>query len=209
MKPAKQPKKNNKQVTLILFLVFIAPVALAGILLKTDTWKLNGTHNHGTLIAPPIAIGNWLEPTIHSKSSKLAKKETERKTWKLILITQTDCDASCKNALMLMRQTHTALGPNQHRVSRLLMHQKPLTPTATQLIQTTFPKMNVLNFTTESPLESLQSTNMHTSATVYVVDPLGYALLSFAVGPDQQKTIIEGKGLLKDLKKLLKLSRVG
>jgi hypothetical protein len=54
----------------------------------------------------------------------------------------------------------------------------------------------------------LQDPSVSTSQLL-IIDPLGNGMLLHSVPTDERQSILEGKGFVKDLKRLLKYSRIG
>jgi hypothetical protein len=97
---------------------------------------------------------------------------------------------------------HAALGKDIDRLQRfyLLADGSP-DPELTDLISREYPHLKVLSVDADS-LDDTFGTAWATEHKVYIVDPLGNIMMVYTMNK-------LGKPLLKDLKHLLKASRIG
>lgn len=177
--------------------IAFVPLILAIGLYFSQSWSPSGRVNEGTLYTPPLTLSALL---LKNSRDQKAEDLIDEKKWQLLFITSEMNDQTLES-LHLMRQVHKALGKNQNRIERNLV---TLTPPANNNIQTLvidYPNMRQL-FTQESDLQQFFSKNQPQVPALFICDPLGNIMLSY-----QLEQI--GKPLLKDLKKLLKLSKIG
>ena len=124
-----------------------------------------------------------------------------RDKWSLVYVGDGACDADCRKALVFARQTRLSLNQEMIRVDRVMLatdhccdrtyldaEQAGLT-----LIDGAAPALQ--EFVAAFPATDR-------AASLFVVDPLGNLVMRYDVRTDP-------KGLLTDLKKLLKLSHIG
>lgn len=114
-----------------------------------------------------------------------------RGRWVLLTVAARDCDTACRHQLYLTRQVRLAQGRERGRVARALLQ-----PPGGAAVEE--PGLRRL-LSPESGLEGLSADG---SARTYVVDPLGRVMLRFPARP-------EGKGMIRDLGRLLKASGIG
>lgn len=202
-RPAEQaaPSARSRRQIYILIGAFFAPLALAFILYYGLDVRPHGNTNQGDLIHPPVTLPEVELPGMADQ--KLAANAL-RGRWSMVYIGDGACDARCREALTLMRQTRLALGDDIPRVQRVFLvtgeccdqayldaeHGGLLlgridNPEGQTLLQT-FP----------------DAARASTLGRIYLVDPLGNLMMKYE--PDAPQ-----KGLLEDLKKLLKLSHIG
>ena len=101
-----------------------------------------------------------------------------------------------------MRQIHKLLAKDQHRVIRMIVHLDAPSTELNALIAREYP--NALNmYGDEKDISSAlgDSARIHQNET-YIMDPIGNVMMRFT--QDQPNQL-----LLKDLKKLLKVSQIG
>jgi cytochrome oxidase Cu insertion factor (SCO1/SenC/PrrC family) len=119
--------------------------------------------------------------------------------WVMVHVGTAGCDAACAWQLYLMRQTRIAQGKEQSRIERLWVLTDRGKPDAA--LMRDHPGLHVWRpadpaFVAQFP--AVQSRAEH----IYLIDPLGNLMLRFPVRSD-------AKGMMKDLKLLLKASQIG
>ncbi len=205
------PKPNNKKSMLTALAVFVIPFAAALFLHKTGLWSSVGTSNRGHLISPPIPFESIsLTDAEHSPVSA----EAFKKKWWMVYVLPENCTDACSNSLYQMRQVHTALGPEQKRVSRLLITTSEVAPDIQNLIEKEFPNLTVVHADKAQLSDAFsQSDNaelsQQQSGRIYLVDTMGAVFMHYPTYEDEQESILKGRNLLKDLQKVLKLSKIG
>lgn len=198
------PGPRSRTQIWILVAIFFSPLAIAFLLYYGgDGWRPAGNTNHGDLIQPPRLIPELSLTT--PDGSELAA-DTFRGKWTVAYIGSGECDARCREALTLIRQTRIALNDDMPRVQRLFLvsdaccDQAYLQTEHTGLLVALLDDANgqqikqVFQETTSEPVAQ--------AGRIYIIDPLGNLMMSYPPAA-------EPKGLLEDLKKLLKFSRIG
>lgn len=187
----------------MLVAVFFAPLLVAFVLYYAGGWRPAGSTNHGDLIDPPRPLPT---ASLNSPQGQALPPEMLHGKWTLIYIAASQCDSRCREALTLMRQTRLALNDDLLRVQRLLLATEPCCEQAyldeqhPGLITARADDAAGKAFVAVFPLYDHQPVEQ--AGRIYLVDPLGNLMMSYA--PDAQP-----RGLLEDLKKLLKLSHIG
>lgn len=204
-------RTRNRRALLIAVAVFIAPVLVAAIVLKTGLYQSVGTTNSGQLIEPPLPFEAM--PLADGNHQPLDPKQFLKKWW-LVYIIPPHCDASCNNSLFQMRQIHSALGPDQSRVSRLLVSTTPISAPLQTLISQEFPNLTVAYIQPGQLSEAFSAVGdpalkEEPGGHIYLVDTMGAVFMYYPTYADEQESILKGRDLLKDLKKVLKLSKIG
>lgn len=201
--PVENNTKRSRSRFWLLVAVFFAPLLVAFVLYYAGDWRPSGSTNHGDLIHPPRPV-----PTVslHGLQGEAIAAAALHGKWTLVYIGAGQCDARCREALTLMRQTRLALNDDASRVQRLFLVTEPCCDQAyldaehAGLIMARADdaagKAFVENFPRYDDLPVEQA------GRIYIVDPLGNLMMSYAPAA-------EPKGLLEDLKKLLKLSHIG
>lgn len=196
---------KNRRTFLLLLAFFITPTLL-GYLAYFGGWiDGSNTVNKGALLSPPIAIETL---DLHLDNGELFAQPTLQGKWWLLYQVPASCEQACLNSLMQTRQSRLALGKNTERVQRVLIIEANSLSTAPELaehIKTQHPDALILKPSTairseDSPLEP---------GLIYIVDPLGNMILTYPGYEDAQEAILKAKLILKDLNKLLKVSRIG
>lgn len=114
--------------------------------------------------------------------------------WLLLYSPAASCEQICRESLWQIRQVHTLLTTEGDRVKRYILGND---------LQTT-ADLNLPRLTVTADLR----TNFITDA-LYLVDPMGNVILYYQFPADRAQALIIGKGLLSDLKRLLKISKIG
>lgn len=190
---------------LFLAALFIGPVAISTLLYFGSSWRPQGTVNKGHLLSPvkPIPKLALVQP-----DGTTAPQEVFSKTWTMLYVGSSNCDELCRKTLYNARQVHTALGKESHRVQGVFIatDTQSLTELQTLLdqehkglnlyIAAASVRTELLNFLASA------GASPESPGRTYILDPLGNWVLYYT--PDDPP-----KGMLKDLKKLLRLSSIG
>ena len=202
--PQHSPTPPSRKPVVILAALFFVPLILSfALYYGLDGWRPSGSTNHGDLIDParPLPMTELLTPQDQTTSEDFLRGK-----WTLAYIGDGGCDVRCRDALTLTRQTRLALNDDIERVQRVFfvtanccdntyleaVHPGLITArldeASDRAILDLFPRY------AEVPVER--------AGRIYIIDPLGNLMMSYA--PDAPR-----KGLLEDLKRLLKLSHIG
>lgn len=202
---------SNRMSFILLLLAFIIPAGLAYVVLKTDFWQTQGTANNGTLISPVLEF-DQLE--LSDSQGTRFDRSASGKLWWVMFVMPPQCDVACKNALYQMRQLHVATGPERHRVTIMLLSHEHSDSSIEEFISTEFPKFVRLQVDS-SELDKaffsaqLGDTPTSKSAQLYLMDPMGVVFMTYPSYEEEHESIMKGKLILKDLQRVLKLSRIG
>ncbi|MGR5286064.1 hypothetical protein ACP3V5_12135 [Vibrio maritimus] len=181
--PSASSVRRGRLTLLALIVFFALPFIIAKAILSNH-WYQSGVTNHGALV----------EPRVTFESLDLVNP-LQTKSWQLGFMLPADCNDACINRLYIMGQTYLALGKYKERV----------TPVVYVLPDQVLPELP----------ESLSVVTVN-AAFVDVVPEQGYLitdtlgqLVMYFSPTSEDKQVAHSKGLLSDLRKLLKLSRVG
>lgn len=194
----------------VIFAVFLGP------LLAAFGWyyglggaaATRATTNHAPLISPPVALRAFSNPaagdaggTPFDLGAPFDLNALKRR-WHVVHLLPDPCAASCRRALYNTRQARLALGRDAPRVRRILLGASraqlaPLAadhPDSTRLLEAADGLENQL-----APIRRRHNLG---AADALLIDPLGNVMMAIPAALDP-------RDLLKDLKKLMKLSRIG
>ena len=179
--------------------MFFAPVAVAFALYYGNIWRPTGSTNKGELVVPPRPLP---EVPLTLADGEASSPQILRRKWTWVYVGDGQCDARCRTALADMRQARLLLAEKMDRVQRAFLVVGNCC--AREFLSTDHPGLIVARI--ESPellrLFAIGDTPPETAGRIYLVDPLGNLMMSYA--PDAPSI-----GLLEDIKKLLKLSHIG
>ena len=171
-----------------LFAAFVVPVLAAYALnVWWPHWRPFGQMNHGDLVEPPWKV------ELEAMGQAAAHRAAGR--WILLHPVESHCDDGCEALLDLTRRVHLSLGKDHDRVVRMLVHRAGLPavsgrPAAPDLIPVPAPAVWFDRFAGADPVRLL------------VIDPQRNAVLQYRAG-------LWGKGLARDLARMLKISKIG
>lgn len=186
---ASKARWRGRLVLVLLAALFILPIVVA------TAWYyhverhgvVEPTGAAGELILPPVAVGDGIP----------------RGKWTVLQVTGERCDGPCRQRLHDTRQVRTALHKDSTRVHRLLLHAGAVSADFRSFIAVEHPDLEVATVETDNPLfEHIGAPGEHAAGALWIVDPLGNLMMHY---PDQAPA----RGLLDDLKRLLRLSGVG
>ena len=178
---------------LLLIGVFVVPVVAA--YLAYFGWRPAGHTNYGHLLKT-TPLQHTVGQTLEGKPFNL---DALRGNWVMAYVGEARCAADCAQQLYLMRQTRIAQGKGQSRIERLWVLTDPGAPDAALLRE--HAGLHVWRPAAAGFIEQFPA-ERNRAGHIYLVDPLGNLMLRFPVQPD-------AKGMMKDLKLLLKASQIG
>ena len=191
-------KKENSQFSgYMLIAVFVVPllIAIAMYSLRDHLPSMSSV-SHGDLIHPaePIQV---LE--ILTQQNKAISLEEIKGKWTYLVYAPNGCDLTCEASLFKLRQTKVATGRETNRIQSVLLLQDTVLSSAIALRN---PKTSVGRLE-KLEVEAQPGMNKElTPGTIYLLDPHANMMMKY----DSHAT---SKGMLKDIKKLLKISNIG
>ena len=190
---AREQRKPPWQA-MILALLFFGPLLAAWLLYFHSDWRPGELAVHGELIDPAGPL-----PELHG----VGDADPLRGHWSLLYVSPTACGADCREALYRMRQTDAALGRRGARVETVMLPASEMPDRG--FLDREHPDLIVLP--PDSPAAARLEASLPQAARadgtgILVVDPLGNLMMRFDLGSDP-------KGMYEDLKKLLRVSRIG
>lgn len=176
---------RSRRAIIIVFVAFIVPL-LAAWLILSQHWYEAGT-NKGTLLQPPI--------TLDKQTGQLPEG------WQLGYIAPQNCETSCENTLYVMNQVDVAIGKDTDRLTPVVLH-----PSESRQADFNHSAPHITQLVTPELISQLSELPEN---TVFIIDPMHNVMLYYPTHEDKEQMIAEGKNVLADLRKLLKLSRIG
>ncbi|MDH3980467.1 MAG: hypothetical protein OEU91_08155 [Gammaproteobacteria bacterium] len=197
---------TSRQAFVVLFLIFLAPGFVAWVMHQSGEqgWRPAGMVNQGSLVHPARPLTMPADLVAGDRSLNVFLQGL----WTIVYIGDSDCDAVCNENLYKMRQVRTAQNENMKRVQTLyLMQGERMSDSLAQLVQEEYPKLTVVPVSAAqagvvAPSFLIEGTAMQQAERVYFVDPLGNLMMYYEADADPS-------GMLKDLGKLLKYSKIG
>ncbi len=197
--------KNTARLKLILILsLFIGPLIGAYIWYQNldEGYQPSATSNHGKLLLPVTPLNDFSGVTLDGKPVTL---KTIKGHWTLLYPLREPCGETCKKVLYNMHQVRLALGRDMGRMQRMLMlNPSDLSDQQKKEIMQDKGLITLL-YKPEGLFQQLApkfSKHQIEADSILLTDPNGNLVMSFP--PDLDPRLV-----LKDLKKLLKLSNIG
>ncbi len=191
-------RPRGRWMLLLLFIFFAAPLVLVTLMHKLDWHPAGGSR--GDMLAParPLVLPAGLMGSEGQAVSDALFKDK----WSMVYIAG-QCDATCKARLHDMRQIHASLAKHIPRVQRVLL-------TAEQdvtALKSLYPDMVVLNQPQTQRDALARQFDLPEAAAglaqrVYLVDPLGNLMMSYA-------PMVAAGDIRKDLNRLLAYAWAG
>lgn len=188
------PVKRGRVKLLALAAFFALPV-LAGYVAYFLDLAPGGRANYGLLIAArPLP-----DPQLQDANGQPIRLSELRGKWLLLQFDAGNCDAYCERKLYFMRQVRKALGKDTPRVERVWLltdAQRPKQALLEAIEGTLLVRAAGSALAAEFPAENA------TTDHIYLVDPLGNLMMRYPREPDPSR-------MLKDLQRLMRVSRIG
>lgn len=204
-----QSKKSSMdpRLTLILMvLAFVVPVGMAIVLHSIgDGYKTAVTTNWGNLITPVRPIANFSTTTIDEKQFD---REMLNGKWTLFYIDSAGCNESCFNNLYTIRQSRLGMGGEKDRVQRVMLLLNDGNNQQLDKIASEHVGMNIIRLDKVTMAEVMKNfefeglADAEKAQRIYFIDPLGNLMMHY-------ESDISPRGVVKDLERLLKYSRIG
>ena len=184
-------RKKGRIQFLVIAAVFFGPLLFAAWLYyQGGALQPESRVNHGAL----------LEPIVNLADEVPASAILEQRQWLLVYVNDARCDQACEKALYALRQSRLMLGKEMDRLQRVFLHGGE-------------PPDTLLGADEHDGLISLRDDALRTvldnkkpevlaAGGYYLVDPHGNLVMYFS--PD-----VVPRDMVDDIKRLLKLSRIG
>ncbi|MEH6567258.1 MAG: hypothetical protein V7756_18180 [Halopseudomonas sp.] len=190
-----KPRPRGQLKLLAIGAVVFGPIALAAIMAHFQIGIPQSHSNKSALVEPQIQLSDWqipIEPVGYGAP------------WRLLVTSTRACDDACLQLVHEARQINVAVGREADRVQHLLAAGTALSAPQQQQLEKRFPRLQQVELSSAAYSRSLQQlpTPWQQGPQLWLVDPLGRVVLHQRAGDP-------GKHLLDDLKRLLKLSKVG
>jgi len=105
-------RSNNRLMLLLIFGVFVLPIALAWLLASgTLGWRPAVLTNHGTLISPPVDF-----TTLPHTATAASLRALPPADWALLYVSDRDCDERCRTVLRELAAMPMVIGKNGTRL---------------------------------------------------------------------------------------------
>jgi len=185
--------KSARRMLLLLATVFFLPFVI-GTGLFWSGWRPQKFANYGQLLQPPPVLP---ESGLRDAEGNALPTSRLHGKWLLLKLGHEPCRAACEDELQQMQQVHIALNKEQSRVQRVFVASDATQSLAE--LHARFPDLQLARLDSTDGGKSWPRVLTGAGRELYLVDPLGNAIMRYDDPPDM-------RGVLKDLERLLKYS---
>ena len=200
-------RRRNRITLFAIVAVFVLPALTARYYYHTvaESGPVSTTNN-GHLIQPARALGDVF---LVAPDGQALEPQILIGRWTLIHVQRGMCADACRRALFNSRQTRLALNKETSRVQRLFLRTDSFTAAELEWLQERDSGL-LLATASDDEIERLvqalrveqNGPDVGNAQRTYLVDPHGNLMMWYSAEQDP-------KGILRDLRKLLKLSQIG
>ena len=196
----KARRRRGRIQFVLLAILFLGPLAVAWIMyFDPGGWRPAGAVNHGILVDPPVPL-----PNVRIADEGPDGSDGDlRGRWTMLYLDGGQCSDRCMQALDLSARTRLALGRRLARVQRVYIAEGPEMVTELPDSQADLMIASASRPDLSDLVAALPADLPRDGSEILLVDPLGNLMMRFPVNND------DPKGMLEDIKKLLRLSRIG
>lgn len=192
------PQLAGRLKLALILSLFVVPVAAAWLLYLMPELRPGGRVNHGQLIEPARAL-----PELALEGADGPAPGALRGKWTLLYLGGSACGASCEERLLLARQVRTLLNQDRGRVQRVYLAPDAAAREAARAqLGAAHPDLAFVSDASGRARAFLGEVAPRGDDALELLDPNGVWLMRY-------DGTVEYKGVLKDLKKLLRFSSVG
>jgi len=196
--------RGRRQFLSIVGLFLLPPVAAWLAWQYLNTHGVSVTTNNGELVLParPVDLSH-LDYAEGQSSGDLKGR------WVFVMFSDAACGPRCQKQLYLTRQVRIGVNKDLPRVRRLLVVRGGEAVTTRRMLALAHPDLVVAGGAGSGWLSAFRGNGFGPDgAQFFLVDPLGNLMMSYSLD-EQGNGVVQGKGTLKDLQKLLKVSQIG
>jgi hypothetical protein len=206
MPPLTAHDRRQRRILIGVALMFFAPLALSFYLYYGKFWHPGGRVNAGELIDPvrpvPALALPLASPPLGSGAAQTDPQFLKGK-WTFLYAQNGRCDDECRRHLYDTRQVRLALDREMNRVQRVFIGEGDCCDLK-ELLASHPDLIAIRASPADEPLLALlpERSGALNSHRVYLIDPLGNLMMFYAADA-------KSKGMLEDMKRLLRLSSIG
>ncbi len=197
-------RRASRIKLIAIIAIFAVPLILASIylqLVRISGGQL-GVTSRGQLIQPAVPLTDF---SLQQQEGQF-NLDTVRGSWTMLYMPEGRCTDACRLNLYHMRQVRLALNHRMDRVQRAVLVESPDQLDA-QLIAEHVGLMVAQGSTEEqatlrNQIHAAEAAMDNLQDAIYLIDPFGNVMLRFPPN-------LAPKSMLKDIKHLLKVSRIG
>lgn len=191
-------QRRGRLMLLCMLIFFVTPIVAVIVMYKLD-WRPKG-ESIGELVTPARLLA--INSALITGDGSVAQPDLWKDKWSMVYVAAS-CEATCNDKLHTMRQLHVSLYKEMPRMQRVLI----TTTREIAELKQRYPDMLILNqptpeITALSDQFNINGESAINSDRIYLVDPLGHLMMSYA--PATAPALIR-----KDITRLMKYSWAG
>jgi cytochrome oxidase Cu insertion factor (SCO1/SenC/PrrC family) len=182
--------------------LFLAGIVASWVTVETGA---GAARNYGELIEPARPVQDVKLLDLDDAPTRFSELKGK---WTLLYFGSAECLKPCTDSLYKMRQITAAQGREAHRVRQVFVVTNPAALDLLRYTLVDYPGTRVLRGAPEVVRELASQFTVPAGGAldgldrIYVVDPLGNFMMSYPADADP-------RGMLKDLRLLLRASQIG
>lgn len=200
--PATEIKKKKNTTLWVMVVLFGLPYIAAFYFYFNRADMDLMTSNYGTIISPAHPIPDVKLQKLDNSDFKISSLKGK---WVLMSIGSSECKQDCIENLYKIRQIKKAVGPNFDRITKLVFLKDKTNIESFKLLLKEYYGMDVIvpsgsnynNFLMNFLYEGVELED-----SIFIIDPAGNYMMAYPKGADAKK-------MLKDIERLLKVSKIG
>ena len=198
MNQMKTGKTKNQWTIIGLFLVFAAPMVIAYSGWSFGWFDSVGSSNNGELLQPVITLQ---QSSLEIENNPLTLEHLNAHWWLVYVTEDSNCGLKCQANVYLINQSRTAQAKEMGRVEKFVVVLKnEMSGDSRTYLNNHFGQNTFLTSSEQSKI---------IPGNIYLMDPHGNIMLRYDAVIDEKQAISSGGMIIKDLKKLLKISQIG
>jgi cytochrome oxidase Cu insertion factor (SCO1/SenC/PrrC family) len=204
MKELSAHDRRQRRIFIGVALMFFAPLALSFYLYYGKFWHPGGRVNAGELVDPARPLPALALPlAAPAASGAQTNPQFLKGKWTFLYVQQGRCDDRCLRHLYDTRQVRLALDREMNRVQRVFIGDSD----CCDLKELLAAHPDLIAVRSSAAADSLltllpRRSGSLNSERIYLIDPLGNLMMFYAADA-------KPKGMLEDMKRLLRLSSIG
>lgn len=195
-------RRRGRIVFLVIAAMFIVPMSFAWL------WFMNiervgapaGSSVKGELVDPAVPLADFSLPRVDAPGT--VELDALRGRWTMVYVGGAACGDDCMKTLYDTRQARLALGKDIDRVRRLYLLVGADAPEDPGFLADAHPDLAVARIDPSHALLGQLDAAGAPPGRVWLIDPVGNLMMVYT-GPGRSRAMLD------DLKRLLRLSRVG
>ena len=178
--------------------LFFLPLVASFYMYYGSAWRPVASTAHGELYQPARPLP---KTDLRDTKGEFAPANLLNEKWALVYVGGGECNDACKSSLYFMRQSRLSLNNEMTRVARVFLATSACCNR--EFLDREHPGLVSLDASGPEAADLVATfPTKDRELSLYIVDPLGNLVMRY-------DTRDNPKGLLEDLKKLLKLSHIG